>query len=396
MKKIFILLFILVTVFLTGCTKENSDNIFKNLTDKINNLESYKLDGNLEVKNDNNSYSYNVEVSFMEKDKFRVSLVNTSNNHEQVILRNDDGVFVLTPSLNKSFKFQSDWPYNNSQIYLLGSIIDDLNNDANLTKEEKDGKYIFTSKVNYPNNPDLVKQNVYVTKDLMLEKVEILNTNDEVEMSFKVNNTDYSPTFDESYFEVNSIINTTNQNNNSNSDNNNNNSSTNETTTNQDTTDGKTTNGNNQTDTNKNTNTGTNSNTDKNNNPSANNNQTNRTEPTATLEDIIYPLYLPSGTVLVEQEKVSKTDGERVILTFGGEKGFTLVEETVTKEEEFTVIPTYGEPGFVNDTIGAVTDNSLNWISGDIEYYLVSDVMNSEELLSIANSIDISAVASLK
>ena len=394
MKKIFILLFILVTVFLTGCTKENSDNIFKNLTDKINNLESYKLDGNLEVKNDNNSYSYNVEVSFMEKDKFRVSLVNTSNNHEQVILRNDDGVFVLTPSLNKSFKFQSDWPYNNSQIYLLGSIIDDLNNDANLTKEEKDGKYIFTSKVNYPNNPDLVKQNVYVTKDLMIEKVEILNTNDEVEMSFKVNNTDYSPTFDEAYFEVNSIINTTNQNNNSN--NNNNNSSTNETTTNQDTTDGKTTNGNNQTDTNKNTNTGTNSNTDKNNNPSANNNQTNRTEPTATLEDIIYPLYLPSGTVLEEQEKVSKTDGERVILTFGGEKGFTLVEETVTKEEEFTVIPTYGEPGFVNDTIGAVTDNSLNWISGDIEYYLVSDVMNSEELLSIANSIDISAVASLK
>lgn len=394
MKKIFILLFILVTVFLTGCTKENSDNIFKNLTDKINNLESYKLDGNLEVKNDNNSYSYNVEVSFMEKDKFRVSLVNTSNNHEQVILRNDDGVFVLTPSLNKSFKFQSDWPYNNSQIYLLGSIIDDLNNDANLTKEEKDGKYIFTSKVNYPNNPDLVKQNVYVTKDLMIEKVEILNTNDEVEMSFKVNNTDYSPTFDEAYFEVNSIINTTNQNNNSN--NNNNNSSTNETTTNQDITDGKTTNGNNQTDTNKNTNTGTNSNTDKNNNPSSNNTQTNRTEPTATLEDIIYPLYLPSGTVLEEQEKVSKTDGERVILTFGGEKGFTLVEETVTKEEEFTVIPTYGEPGFVNDTIGAVTDNSLNWISGDIEYYLVSDVMNSEELLSIANSIDISAVASLK
>ncbi|MBQ8472144.1 MAG: outer membrane lipoprotein carrier protein LolA [Bacilli bacterium] len=392
MKKIFILLFILVTVFLTGCTKENSDNIFKNLTDKINNLESYKLDGNLEVKNDNNSYSYNVEVSFMEKDKFRVSLVNTSNNHEQVILRNDDGVFVLTPSLNKSFKFQSDWPYNNSQIYLLGSIIDDLNNDANLTKEEKDGKYIFTSKVNYPNNPDLVKQNVIVTKDLMIEKVEILNTNDEVEMSFKVNNTDYSPTFDESYFEVNSIINTTNQNNNnSNNDNNNNNSSTN-----QDTTDGKTTNGNNQTDTNKNNSTDTNSNTDKNNNPSANNTQTNRTEPTATLEDIIYPLYLPSGTVLEEQEKVSKTDGERVILTFGGEKGFTLVEETVSKEEEFTVIPTYGEPGFVNDTIGAVTDNSLNWISGNIEYYLVSDVMNSEELLNIANSIDVSAVASLK
>ena len=57
-----------------------------------------------------------------------------------------------------------------------------------------------------------------------------------------------------------------------------------------------------------------------------------------TLEDIIYPLYLPSGTVLKDQEKVSKTDGERVILTFAGDKGFTLVEETATKENEFTII----------------------------------------------------------
>ena len=29
---------------------------------------------------------------------------------------------MVTPSLNKSFKFQSDWPYNNSQVYLINSI----------------------------------------------------------------------------------------------------------------------------------------------------------------------------------------------------------------------------------------------------------------------------------
>ena len=126
-----------------------------------------------------------------------------------------------------------------------------------------------------------------------------------------------------------------------------------------------------------------------------NDENTNTTE-TATLDDIIYPLYLPSGTVLEDQEKVSKTDGERVILTFTGDKGFTLVEETVAREKEFTVIPTYGEPLQVNDTIGAVTSNSLNWISGNVEYYIVSDVMSSDELLSIANSINVSSVSSLK
>ena len=61
-----------------------------------------------------------------------------------------------------------------------------------------------------------------------------------------------------------------------------------------------------------------------------------------------------------------------------------------------TIIPTYGEPSFVNDTIGAITDNSLNWISNGIEYYIVSDVMSSDELLNVAKSIDIKAVAATK
>ena len=273
-------------------------------------------------------------------------------------------VIVLTPSLNKSFKFQSDWPYNNSQIYLLGSIIDDLNNDKDLETLEENGKYIFISKVNYPNNSNLVKQRVTVNSDLLIEKVEVLNADEETEMIFTVNSTDYAPTFDETYFEVNSIINT----------NNNNNQSTNNTNKQEE---------NNSNEENKDTNTEDEA-------------KEEGTEQTATIEDIIYPLYLPTGTTLQDQEKVSKTDGERVILTFGGEKSFTLVEETVSIEDELTIIPTYGEPLQVNDTIGAVTDNSLNWISGNIEYYMVSDTMDSQELLEIASSINVESVSSLK
>ena len=361
MKKICILFSLILIIFLTGCGKVSSESILKDLTNKINKLNSYTLTGNLDVTNENNSYNYDVTVSYMAKDKFRISLINTSNNHEQVILRNDEGVFVLTPSLNKSFKFQSDWPYNNSQIYLLGSIIDDLNNDNKTLKEEDNGKYIYTSSVNYPNNNDLVKQKVTVTSDLFIEKVEVLNNQNEAEMIFNVKNIDYSPTFEESYFEVNSIINS--------------NTSDNSSSENEDASESD--------------------NQEKEETKDKNTENTNTTE-TATLDDIIYPLYLPSGTVLEDQEKVSKTDGERVILTFAGDKGFTLVEETVAREKEFTVIPTYGEPLQVNDTIGAVTSNSLNWISGNVEYYIVSDVMSSDELLSIANSINVSSVSSLK
>ena len=357
MKKIFVLLRILGIFFLTGCGKNNEDSAFKDLTNKINKLNSYTLNGSLEIKNNNNVNTYSVKVNFMKNDKFKVTLVNTSNNHEQVILRNDDGVFVLTPSLNKSFKFQSDWPYNNSQVYLLKSIIDDLNNDSNVEKTMADDKYVFTSKVNYPNNSDLKKQKVTVNQDLLIEKVEILNDKDEAEMTFTISSIDYDPTFDESYFEVNSIINTQTPN---------------------------------QSDTSKD------EKTEQGNETGDKKTDTSQDTKTATLDDIIYPLYLPSGTVLQQQEKVTKTNGERVILTFTGEKSFTLVEETALKEDEMTIIPTYGEPSFVNDTIGAVTDNSLNWISNGIEYYMVSDVMSSDELLNVAKSIDIKAVAATK
>ena len=74
-------------------------------------------------------------------------------------------------------------------------------------------------------------------------------------------------------------------------------------------------------------------------------------------------------------------------MTFDGEKPFLLVEETANIEEEMTIVPTYGEPYMLIDTVGAMTENSLTWTSGGIEYYIVSDVMNQDELIEVAGSI---------
>ena len=121
-------------------------------------------------------------------------------------------------------------------------------------------------------------------------------------------------------------------------------------------------------------------------------NNNSSTQTTSTIEDIIYPLYIPTGTVLEDEEKVSKTDGERIILTFGGEKPFTLVEETTQKEDEFTIVPTYGDPYLLIDTVAALSENSINWVSNGIEYYIVSDVMEQNELIEIAKSVNVISV----
>ena len=115
-------------------------------------------------------------------------------------------VIVVTPSLNKSFKFQSDWPYSNSQIYLLESLIEDIKDDDNrIFKETKDG-YSFMTAVNYPNNRNLVKQKINLSKKLKLEKVQVYNSDSVICMTMEYDKIDYSPTFDKNYFSLNNAI----------------------------------------------------------------------------------------------------------------------------------------------------------------------------------------------
>ena len=328
MKKISLLLLLSLLV-VTGCSKNSEQNVLKNMSKDINNSKGYILTGKLEVVNNDDTYNYQVISAYKKGDYYRISLKNTANDHEQIILKNDEGVYVLTPSLKKSFKFQSDWPYNNSQVYLLQSIIQDIENDNKATMEKDKNNYIFTSTVNYPNNRNLIKQKVTVDNKLTVKKVEVLNDNDIPKITLNVKSIDKSPKFGKNYFEIEDIMSTF-----------------------EDT-------------------------------------DTKDTKQTSSIDDIIYPLVVPEGTKLKSEEKLTKTGGERVILTFEGEKPFLLVEETAKQEDELTIIPTIGEPYMFMDTIGALSDNSLTWSSGNMEYYLVSDVMNQEELVEIASSINV-------
>ena len=115
-------------------------------------------------------------------------------------------VIVLTPSLNKSFKFQSEWPYNNSQVYLLQTVLKDIENDNERTFEEIDNNYIFTTKVNYTNNTQLVKQKIILDKDLNLKNVIVMNEKDETQMKMTFNTIDYKATYDENYFVLSSNV----------------------------------------------------------------------------------------------------------------------------------------------------------------------------------------------
>ena len=177
MKKAIIILLI-VTLTITGCGKKNPKNIINDFSNKVNNTKSYSLKGNMEIYADEETFTYSIEADFMKDNYYKVTMVNQTNNHEQVLLRNTDAVYVITPSLNKSFKFQSEWPDNSSQSYLLKSITTDLKNDQNSSLEEVDNNYVIKSSVNYPNNPELKYQKVTLDKEGNLKKKKIYDDKD--------------------------------------------------------------------------------------------------------------------------------------------------------------------------------------------------------------------------
>ena len=321
MKKI-LLVIISFCLLLTGCDKVSQKSLVKDLED--NTKKGYKLEGELSISNNDEIYNYEVKVSYKKDDYYKVELVNTLNDHKQVILKNDEGVFVLTPGLNKSFRFQSNWPYNNSQIYLLDRITEDIKNDKNSTLEKENNKIIVKTKVNYPNNSKLINQKITFKKSRKIDKVSVYDKDGIEKMNIKFKKINYSPKFSKDEFKVDEIA----------------------------------------------------------------NKDKDITKETGKLEDVIYPLVVPNGTKLVNEEKVKKENGERVIMNYDGEKSFLLVEETAETFSEFTIIPTIGEPFLLTDTLGVMTSNSLSWTSGGVDYYLVSDVMDKEEMIEIAESMN--------
>ena len=86
----------------------------KSVLKEAKEAKSYILETSMELMENDELKSYQVNVTYLKKNKdyFKVELYDKSLNQSQIIVRNDDGVFVLTPTLNQAFKFQSEWPLN--------------------------------------------------------------------------------------------------------------------------------------------------------------------------------------------------------------------------------------------------------------------------------------------
>lgn len=321
MKKFLVVVFSLF--MLVGCGK-NDENVVKEFENKVNSLDNYHLIGEMEIVNNEDKYNYTVDVTFKKGNYYKVSLTNKENNHEQIILKNDEGVYVVTPSINKSFKFQSEWPTNSSQSYVLETVLKDVLKDQDRKVGSTGSKYTITSKVNYPNNGDLKTQEITLGKDYLPNKVIVKNSSNIEVIKTVITKIDTKTKYDKEYFMLNNNIKESVEN------------------------------------------------TDK--------------EASNTLESVVYPMYLPSGTKYSGEEVITNEDKERVILTYTGVKPFILIEEAQKRNDVHETTLVSGDVVQYGNVLGILTNTSLNWSSGGKEYYIIGESLTSDELLQIASS----------
>src|SRR5699024_2422515 len=145
-----------LVLLLFSCGEKSQEDVGKKLDKKLEEMKGYKVKAEMKMNTGQEDQTYNIDVWHKKKDFYRVALShNKDEKSSQMILKNEDGVYVLTPSLNQSFKFQTEWPDNSSQPYLLQSLVEDIQKDPETQIEANEAHYIFHTNTNYQINHQL-------------------------------------------------------------------------------------------------------------------------------------------------------------------------------------------------------------------------------------------------
>lgn len=203
-KKIIVGVLVLGVVLLAGwklfLSNDSNNNVFEGVKETLN---CYHMEATMEFNENDEKKNYFVTVDYLkngEDDKFRISLLDTNNNQEQILLRNEEGVFVLTPVLNQVYKFKGDYPLNSPKPYLYHSMLSALDEEHEL-KSMSDG-YLLSFSPKYNHQKTWTKEDIKFSKDLKPVWVNIYDNNSSLVSTILFSKVDLNPTFTDKYFDV--------------------------------------------------------------------------------------------------------------------------------------------------------------------------------------------------
>jgi outer membrane lipoprotein-sorting protein len=194
---------LLLTAILSGCGSKDATSIVKDLDKVMTKMESYEGSGTMTLHTGQQPLSYKVEVWYQKPNFYRIALTNEKRDITQIVLRNDEGVFVLTPSLNKSYRFQSDWPENQGQVYLYQTLVQSIKMDNSRKFTTDKDAYVFDVMAGNYQNGSFARQKIWLAKDnYRPQHVEVTDTNNNVMVEVDFNQFNFGKKFDDTAFDM--------------------------------------------------------------------------------------------------------------------------------------------------------------------------------------------------
>lgn len=325
-SRIFVLLLVAIMTLLAACGSPSKEDVMKKLSGKWNETKGYELQATMEIKTGSEPRVYDVTVWHTKPDFYKVNVSQAGSQDSQMIVRNDEGVFVITPSLGKTYKFQSDWPTQNSMPYLIGTLSDDIKADKNSTMQEKDKTYIFETASRNNHKKVLPTQQIHIDKKTLLPKyVSVMDENKEEKIRVTFNKITLGVEHKASDYAV-----------------------------------------------------------DMEKQPEKKPQSTEDGDPGMMK---FYPNLDWDGTLL-EEGSVMTENGLRSFMTFGdGDKEFVIIQEPAEVPDNQLAVSIEGDPVDLGFAVAALTENSIRWEQDGVSFFVASSTMTPDELIEVASSM---------
>ncbi|SDC17298.1 Outer membrane lipoprotein-sorting protein [Pelagirhabdus alkalitolerans] len=328
MKRLYALIVLCFVMFvLQACQEPTKEDVIEDLDQKQQELRSYHAEVMMEISTGENAQVYDIDLSYMVDDFYRVVMKNDQSEEDQVILKNEEGVFVLTPALDKQFRFQSDWPDNFSQPYLYASLIEDVLTDEQAVFENEEDRFRFSVQTNYKQNDQLASQDIYFDKKTLAPlSVHVYDKTDQEVVNVTFNSFSEGIEFEADYFEREL-------------------------------------------------------------DESLDMHDSDQAEESLGEIDVHYPMNT-LGAELIEETWFDDEDRHRVMLRYSGANDFTLVQELKEPDANTShVMASSGDVVFLENQEGVLTDQSLTFSNSGVDYYLSSETLNPIEMVQVVESM---------
>lgn len=180
MRKWAVALGVLVVVggLVVGCGTQNGEkSVASKLEAHVKTLDgsNYKSTAMMTVQMDNGSQTYYVETWYESPEVYRIALGDANKQINQIIVHNQNGMFIVSPSLGKVFRFNGNWAQNQGHIYLYNQILSNIVSSKDIQFTQSDGNYNFELPVS-PANDVVTRERVQLdAKTLNPEQIVLMD-----------------------------------------------------------------------------------------------------------------------------------------------------------------------------------------------------------------------------